>query len=85
MGFGVPIGSWLRHELRSYVQEILLDTSSLGRGYFRPQYVRSMLSRHFEGREDESPRIWALLISELWHRAFVDQVPTVDVAVTTGR
>jgi asparagine synthase (glutamine-hydrolysing) len=84
MGFGVPIGAWFRNELRSYVQEVLLDAGSLARGYFRPEYVHRLLARHFEGREDESPRIWSLLISELWHRTYVDRVSTVDVTAAAG-
>jgi asparagine synthase (glutamine-hydrolysing) len=72
MGFGVPIDEWFRHELRGYVQDVLLDPGTLGRGYFRREYVEGMLSRHFDGREDNSPRMWALLVAELWHREYID-------------
>ena len=72
MGFGVPIDEWFRHELRGYVSDVLLDPGTLGRGYFRRDYVEGMLSRHFDGREDNSPRMWALLVAELWHREYVD-------------
>lgn len=72
MGFGVPIEHWFRHELRGYVENVLLDPASLERGYFRRGYIEGMLARHFEGSEDNSPRMWALLVSELWHREYVD-------------
>jgi Asparagine synthase len=45
----------------------------LGRGYFRREYVEKMLERHVDGREDNSPRIWALLVAELWHREYIDR------------
>jgi hypothetical protein len=31
-----------------------------------------MLARHARGIEDASPRIWALLVLELWLREFAD-------------
>jgi hypothetical protein len=31
-----------------------------------------MLDRHLSGARDESKRLWALYMLELWHREFVD-------------
>jgi asparagine synthase (glutamine-hydrolysing) len=71
-GFSVPGAAWFRGELRDYSREVLLDPATLGRGLFRAGEVRRLLDRHAEGRADESPRIWALLMLELWQRDFVD-------------
>lgn len=70
MGFGVPIAQWFRSELRGYLQDVLLDPSTLNRGYFRPHAVREMVAAHLERRADHAPRIWALLMLELWHRKY---------------
>jgi asparagine synthase (glutamine-hydrolysing) len=67
-GFAVPLASWLRGDLRAWAEDILLDAETVGRGYFDPAYVRRMLDRHAAGAEDASPRIWALLVLEHWHR-----------------
>ena len=72
-GFSPPIAQWFRHELRDTAREVLLDPASLARGYFRPDTVRSLLDRHAAGTGDESKRLWALFMLELWHREFVDQ------------
>jgi asparagine synthase (glutamine-hydrolysing) len=72
MGFGVPLPAWFRNELRGYVSDVLLDPLTMSRGYFRRDYVEQLLARHFNGQEDNSPKMWALLISELWHREYVD-------------
>jgi asparagine synthase (glutamine-hydrolysing) len=72
MGFGVPVGYWMRGELRPWVEELLLSSTSLKRGYFRPEIVRGMVERHLGGREDLSSELWALLWLELWHREFMD-------------
>lgn len=71
-GFTVPIAHWFRNDLRDNVREVLLDPAAIGRGYFRPGMVESMLDRHLSGARDESKRLWALYMLELWHREFVD-------------
>jgi asparagine synthase (glutamine-hydrolysing) len=75
VGFAVPIADWFRGELRGYVTDVLCDPATRERGYFRAGVVESILDRHIAGNEDTSPRIWALLMFELWHREFIDPEP----------
>ncbi len=72
-GFGAPIRTWLRRDLRAMVDDILSDDAIRHRGYFEPSAVRAMIAQDREGREDNTFRIWALLTLELWHRTFIDQ------------
>ena len=74
-GFGVPISRWFRRELREYLREVLLDPSSLARGYFDPARVRGLVDDHQRGRREHAYRLWALLALELWHRQFIDVAP----------
>lgn len=67
-GFGVPIAEWLRADLRPLVHDTVLSPAALGRGYFRPDAVRRLVSEHEARSRDHSHRIWALLMLELWHR-----------------
>jgi asparagine synthase (glutamine-hydrolysing) len=69
-GFPVPYAAWLRGELRSQVAEVLLDESTLRRGYFRRSAVEKLV-RDSE-RYNYSKEVFSLLVLELWHRAFVD-------------
>ena len=71
-GFGVPLGSWFRNELRAFAREILLDPRTLDRGYVRPSSLKSLLDVHDTGGGDRSFQIWALLMLELWHRDLAD-------------
>lgn len=71
-GFGVPIGAWMRQELRPWVEGILLDPESLDRGYFRPDQVRGLLADHLDGRADNTYKLWNLTVLELWHRSSID-------------
>lgn len=71
-GFGVPIGRWLRRELRDFARELLLSERALARGLFRPSAVRALVDAHLEGRADFSTPLWTLLVLELWFREFID-------------
>jgi len=73
-GFPVPIANWFRTNLYEHTCEILLDNSSLSRGYFKPGYVENVLKRHKNASEDLSRRIFSLLNLELWHRKYIDSV-----------
>jgi len=72
MGFGVPVSRWFRNELKDYVLEILLDSRTLNRGYFKREGIERLLNDHIELRYDHSARIWALLFLEIWFRVFID-------------
>ena len=72
-GFSLPLGHWMRGELKDLVLTTLLDTQTLQRGYFNANGVRRMLDEHFQERRDHSARLWRLLIFELWHRNFLEK------------
>ena len=72
MGFGVPVGKWLRGELKPLLYDVVLSEPALARGYFVPQAVRRLVDEHLEAREDHSFRLWSLLMLELWHQEFMD-------------
>jgi len=72
MGFGVPVGDWLRGELRPLLEDLLLSPRTLARGYFQPNILRRYVHEHAERCQDHTHRLWALLWLELWHREFVD-------------
>lgn len=63
--------TWFRTTLRPWVEGILLDRRTLDRGYFRPDYIRGLVSSHMNGAK-QAARLGALLTVELWHRQFVD-------------
>jgi asparagine synthase (glutamine-hydrolysing) len=72
-GFAVPIDRWFRREIKDLAYDVLLGASASGRGYFRLETVRRYLDDHVRGAADHQHRLWALLMLELWHRAFIDR------------
>jgi asparagine synthase (glutamine-hydrolysing) len=71
-GFSPPDQSWYRGRNLSYVRDVLLDPTSLGRGLFRPEFVERVIREHADARVDHRLMIWSLLCLEWWQRLFVD-------------
>jgi asparagine synthase (glutamine-hydrolysing) len=73
MGFGVPLGGWLRESLKEMLVDTVLSERALQRGYFKPDAVKQMVSAHMAGSNDYQYVLWDLLLLERWHRMFIDQ------------
>ncbi|MFH1061309.1 MAG: asparagine synthase (glutamine-hydrolyzing) [Candidatus Omnitrophota bacterium] len=71
-GFAIPIGQWFRHELKDYAYDMLLDKTSIDRGYFNRTYLKQLLDEHTAGSTDNGYKLWTLLMFELWAREFID-------------
>ncbi len=71
VGFPVPYASWLRNELRDWLQEILFDRKTLARGYFEKACIEHLILDH-QRRGDFSRELFSLAILELWHREFLE-------------
>ncbi len=69
MGFGVPVGRWLREDMAEMVRDILLDSTSCGRGLFDARCVENLVLMHLKGRADNGAALWALMCLEWWMRA----------------
>jgi asparagine synthase (glutamine-hydrolysing) len=72
-GFGIPLGNWFRGGLTDLFADVLDSTTTKQRGYFEPAFVSRLLREHLAGQRDHTPRLWQLLIFELWHRQYLDK------------
>jgi len=71
-GFVVPLGQWFRGELREFVQDLVHDPLTRGRGYFNFEQVDRIVESHLSGTADGSSSIYGVIMVELWHRTFID-------------
>jgi asparagine synthase (glutamine-hydrolysing) len=69
MGFGVPIDSWLRGELRDWA-ESLIDARRLAQdGLLRPEPIRAAWAAHQEGHRNLQYQLWGVLMFQAWREA----------------
>jgi asparagine synthase (glutamine-hydrolysing) len=89
-GFAIPLGQWFRGKWKDDLLAILLEPTTLQRGYFDENGVRALMNEHIRGRRDRSRELWLLLVFELWQRNFVakagkSNVREADVLVLPKR
>jgi len=74
MGFGIPLGSWLRGPLRDWA-ESLLSAEALGRsGLLAPKPVRAAWDLHLSGNRDLATELWTVLMFQAWHEKWKPSV-----------
>jgi asparagine synthase (glutamine-hydrolysing) len=71
-GFMIPLGRWLRTDLRDLVDDLLSPERIRARGLFTPGAVEAMKREHLGGSRSHTDRLWTLMIAELWMRQFLD-------------
>jgi asparagine synthase (glutamine-hydrolysing) len=71
-GFALPVNRWMREELAPLSRDVLLDQTARERGIFDHAAIEGLLLRHQRG-EPRGDQIWALMMLELWYRAFIDR------------
>ena len=71
--FTVPIGEWMRNELKEVFYNILLSKQAIERNLFNPQYIKYMLDSHMSGKRNYTRQLRLLVIIEMWHRIYVDK------------
>ena len=66
-GFDVPVGRWLRSDLKDAMREIITTQNFVTDRLDREKLER-MFSDHVSGREDQGRFFWALLMLNEWSR-----------------
>ena len=66
MGFGIPIGQWLREDLKEWAEDLLNSTRLTHEGYFKPETVHQVWQEHLAGRRNHQHMLWPLLMFQAW-------------------
>lgn len=72
MGFGVPIGEWLRGPLKNWAGELLGGPRLKEAGYFQEDRVRALWEDHLSGRRQWEYHLWVILMFEAWREEYGD-------------
>jgi asparagine synthase (glutamine-hydrolysing) len=66
MGFGVPLGEWLRGPLREWAENLLSAQRLREGGFFDSARVRQIWSEHLSGDHNRQYMLWNVLMFESW-------------------
>jgi asparagine synthase (glutamine-hydrolysing) len=68
MGFAVPIGEWLRGDLRPLLGDAVGASDSFASRHLNRATIERLMSEHQSGQVDHAQRLYVLLMLELWWR-----------------
>jgi asparagine synthase (glutamine-hydrolysing) len=66
MGFGVPVGIWLRGPLREWAEALIDERRLQGEGFLDPRPVHALWRRHLAGEMNTESPIWGVLMFQAW-------------------
>ncbi|WP_458388127.1 asparagine synthase (glutamine-hydrolyzing) [Sphingomonas sp. F9_3S_D5_B_2] len=67
-GFAMPVGEWLRGDLRDWAEDLLDPSAMRQQGYFDTTRVQQRWQEHLARRRDSASAIWAILMFQSWLR-----------------
>jgi len=67
MGFGVPIGEWLRGPLREWAEDLLSDDRLKNQGLLNPELIRTRWMEHLSACCNWQYSLWGVLMFQAWY------------------
>jgi asparagine synthase (glutamine-hydrolysing) len=68
LGHSIPLKNWMREndKVKQLFGDLLSESVIRRRGFLNSQVVSRMMTNHFNKTENNSHRLWALVVLELW-------------------
>ena len=70
MGFGVPVGKWLRGPLKEWAEELIDPVKLKNQSYLNSTDVRKLWDQHQSGWRNRDDVLWSILMFLAWHQRF---------------
>jgi asparagine synthase (glutamine-hydrolysing) len=71
MGFGIPLGEWLRGPLRDWAETLLGERRLREAGFFDTACVRRHWAEHLSGHRNWQYLLWSVLMFEAWRERWM--------------
>jgi asparagine synthase (glutamine-hydrolysing) len=71
-GFAVPVGRWMRRELKDWAAGLLDPARMRREGYFEVPLIERRWQQHLRGETDWSSHLWGVLMYQAWLEDFGD-------------
>lgn len=70
-GFSVPIGDWLRGDLKEWAEDLLDPYEIKAQGLLNYYEIEASWKRHQKGQGNEAQKLWTVLMFQAWHREWI--------------
>jgi asparagine synthase (glutamine-hydrolysing) len=67
MGFGIPIASWLQHDLKPFVDQYFEETFIVKQNIFDNNEIQRIRQSFYQGKTERAEKIWYLLMFQMWY------------------
>lgn len=67
-GFNMPIGAWMREDLRELAEELLDHKKLDNQGLFDASKIRKIWDTHLNGHGHYDEALWNILMFQAWHK-----------------
>ncbi len=71
MGFGVPIGKWLRGPLREWAEDLLDENGIKENGILNPEPIGKLWQEHLTGKRNRQYLLWDVLMFQAWSKRWM--------------
>jgi asparagine synthase (glutamine-hydrolysing) len=66
MGFGIPLGDWMRGQLRPWCENLLDENKIKQDGYFNHQMIKKKWNEFINGNTSTQYQLWNILVFQIW-------------------
>ncbi len=70
-GFGIPLSSWIRKELKPLCDELLSEESLKKHDLFDYSYINKIKNDHYEVKQNNRKYLWNLMMFQLWYNEWI--------------
>lgn len=65
-GFAVPLGEWLRNDLKDWASDLLANQNLIRQQIFNTDIIAKVWNEHKSGLVDHSDKLWTILMLQVW-------------------
>ncbi len=72
IGFDIPLGTWMRNELKDFVTDVLSPTNLNKHRFFNLAAIEKLLKEHLQGAHNHRQLLWPLIIFQFWYNHYME-------------
>jgi asparagine synthase (glutamine-hydrolysing) len=71
MGFGAPVGAWLKGPMREWAEALLQESRLRADGFLNPAPIREKWREHLVGKRNWQYQLWTVLMFQAWRERWL--------------